>query len=122
MTRRNTRNQPLTSPIDLTMTSPVRTILLFKTEGSSYKFYGLTITPDGDLFRLNYMNGPRGGSMKTKPKLADAVPLAVAQKEFDKVMKAGVDGIFTNRAAELLKFYKRWPSSSVQDLLQDNGY
>ena len=37
-------------------------------------------------------------------------------------MSAGVDGICTNRAAELLKFYKRWPSSSVQDLLQDNGY
>ena len=42
--------------------------------------------------------------------------------DFEKVMSAGVDGIFTNRAAELLKFYKRWPSSSVQDLLQDNGY
>ncbi|MGH8358281.1 MAG: glycerophosphodiester phosphodiesterase family protein, partial [Pseudomonas sp.] len=42
--------------------------------------------------------------------------------DFDKVMKAGVDGIFTNRAAELLKYYKRWPSSSVADLLQDNGY
>jgi glycerophosphoryl diester phosphodiesterase len=42
--------------------------------------------------------------------------------DFDKVMKAGVDGIFTNRAAELLKFYKRWPSSSVQDLLNDYKY
>ena len=42
--------------------------------------------------------------------------------DFEKVMAAGVDGIFTNRAAELLKFYKRWPSSSVQDLLKDNGY
>jgi glycerophosphoryl diester phosphodiesterase len=42
--------------------------------------------------------------------------------DFDKVMKAGVDGIFTNRAAELLKFYKRWPSSSVQDLLNDHKY
>ena len=42
--------------------------------------------------------------------------------DFDKVMAAGVDGIFTNRAAELLKFYKRWPSSSVQDLLNDYKY
>jgi glycerophosphoryl diester phosphodiesterase len=42
--------------------------------------------------------------------------------DFEKVMKAGVDGIFTNRAAELLKFYKRWPSSSVQDLLNDHKY
>jgi len=42
--------------------------------------------------------------------------------DFEKVMNAGVDGIFTNRAAELLKFYKRWPSSSVQDLLNDHRY
>ncbi|MBT2374038.1 glycerophosphodiester phosphodiesterase [Pseudomonas fluorescens] len=42
--------------------------------------------------------------------------------DFKKVMDAGVDGIFTNRAGELLKYYKRWPSSSVSDLLQDNGY
>lgn len=83
------------------MTSPVRTILLFKTEGSSDKFYGLTITPDGDLFRLNYMNGPRGGSMKTKPKLADAVPLAVAQKEFDKVMKAKMKDGYTESESGL---------------------
>ena len=27
--------------------------------------------------------------------------------DFEKVMAAGVDGIFTNRASELLKFYKR---------------
>jgi glycerophosphoryl diester phosphodiesterase len=42
--------------------------------------------------------------------------------DYQKVMDAGVDGIFTNRAAELLKFYKRWPSSSVQDLLNDHKY
>lgn len=42
--------------------------------------------------------------------------------DYQKVMDAGVDGIFTNRAGELLKFYKRWPSSSVETLLEDHGY
>jgi glycerophosphoryl diester phosphodiesterase len=36
-------------------------------------------------------------------------------------MDAGVDGIFTNRASELLKFYKR-PPASVAQVLQNNGY
>ncbi|MGZ0716703.1 glycerophosphodiester phosphodiesterase [Pseudomonas palleroniana] len=42
--------------------------------------------------------------------------------DFKKVMDAGVDGIFTNRAAELLKFYNRFPSSNVKQLLADHGY
>jgi glycerophosphoryl diester phosphodiesterase len=42
--------------------------------------------------------------------------------DFKKVMDAGVDGIFTNRAAELLKYYNRAPASSVTQLLEDNGY
>lgn len=42
--------------------------------------------------------------------------------DFKKVMDAGVDGIFTNRAAELLKYYKRQAPSSVSQLLEDNGY
>ncbi|KAA0943902.1 MULTISPECIES: glycerophosphodiester phosphodiesterase [unclassified Pseudomonas] len=42
--------------------------------------------------------------------------------DFKKVMDAGVDGIFTNRAAELLKYYNRAPASSVSNLLEDNGY
>ena len=54
--------------------------------------------------------------------IRDSVYTVDEPVDFEKVMKAGVDGIFTNRAAELLKFYKRWPSSSVQDLLKDNGY
>jgi glycerophosphoryl diester phosphodiesterase len=41
--------------------------------------------------------------------------------DFQKVMDAGVDGIFTNRASELLKFYKR-PAASVDQVLKNNGY
>lgn len=41
--------------------------------------------------------------------------------DYRKVMDAGVDGIFTNRASELLKFYKR-PAASVAQVLQHNGY
>jgi glycerophosphoryl diester phosphodiesterase len=42
--------------------------------------------------------------------------------DYQKVMDAGVDGIFTNRASELLKFYKRPAAASVAQLLQNNGY
>lgn len=42
--------------------------------------------------------------------------------DFQKVMDAGVDGIFTNRVSELLKFYKRPAAASVAQLLQNNGY
>jgi glycerophosphoryl diester phosphodiesterase len=37
-------------------------------------------------------------------------------------MDAGVDGIFTNRASELLKFYKRPVPASVAQVLQNNSY
>ena len=42
--------------------------------------------------------------------------------DFDKVMAAGVDGIFTNRASELLKFYKRPAAGSVDQVLKNNGF
>ncbi|MGG2023843.1 glycerophosphodiester phosphodiesterase [Pseudomonas sp. S8] len=42
--------------------------------------------------------------------------------DFKKVMAAGVDGIFTNRASELLKFYKRPASASVDQVLKNNGF
>ena len=42
--------------------------------------------------------------------------------DFKKVMDAGVDGIFTNRASELLKYFKRPETGSVTQLLQNNGY
>ncbi|WP_416426659.1 glycerophosphodiester phosphodiesterase [Pseudomonas sp. App30] len=42
--------------------------------------------------------------------------------DYQKVMAAGVDGIFTNRSSELLKFYHRPASRSVPEILQANGY
>lgn len=42
--------------------------------------------------------------------------------DYQKVMDAGVDGIFTNRASELLKFYKRPAAASVGQVLTNNGY
>jgi glycerophosphoryl diester phosphodiesterase len=42
--------------------------------------------------------------------------------DYQKVMDTGVDGIFTNRASELLKFYKRPAAASVAQLLKNNGY
>ncbi|POF38592.1 glycerophosphodiester phosphodiesterase [Pseudomonas laurylsulfativorans] len=42
--------------------------------------------------------------------------------DYQKVMDAGVDGIFTNRASELLKFYKRPAPASVDQVLKNNGY
>ncbi|AWM93807.1 glycerophosphodiester phosphodiesterase [Pseudomonas sp. 31-12] len=42
--------------------------------------------------------------------------------DYQKVMNAGVDGVFTNRASELLKFYKRPAAGTVAQLLQNNGY
>ncbi|UZE10599.1 glycerophosphodiester phosphodiesterase [Pseudomonas sp. B21-053] len=42
--------------------------------------------------------------------------------DYQKMMDAGVDGIFTNRASELLKFYKRPAAGTVAQLLQNNGY
>lgn len=42
--------------------------------------------------------------------------------DYQKVSDAGVDGIFTNRASELLKFYKRPAAASVAQLLTNNGY
>ncbi|WP_347901569.1 glycerophosphodiester phosphodiesterase [Pseudomonas purpurea] len=42
--------------------------------------------------------------------------------DYKKVMDAGVDGIFTNRASELLKYYQRPATASVAQLLEKNGY
>jgi glycerophosphoryl diester phosphodiesterase len=42
--------------------------------------------------------------------------------DYEKVMAAGVDGIFTNRASELLKFYKRPAVGSVDEVLKKNGF
>ena len=42
--------------------------------------------------------------------------------DFKKAMDAGVDGIFTNRASELLTYYQRSAPHSVNQVLEKNGY
>jgi glycerophosphoryl diester phosphodiesterase len=42
--------------------------------------------------------------------------------DFKNVMDAGVDGIFTNRASELLSYYKRPATGTVAQLLERNGF
>lgn len=42
--------------------------------------------------------------------------------DFANVQKAGVDGVFSNRTSELLKFYGRPAKHSVQDILTAQGY
>jgi len=42
-------------------------------------------------------------------------------QDFDAAMKAGVDGMFTNRAGHLLRFYKR-PTEIESVLLDRLGY
>ena len=42
--------------------------------------------------------------------------------DFKKAMAAGVDGIFTNRASELLKYFQRPAPQTVNQLLEKNGY
>ncbi|MNG39642.1 hypothetical protein D3C84_1278230 [compost metagenome] len=41
--------------------------------------------------------------------------------DFDKAMKAGVDGIFTNRTGALLRFYQR-PAEPEVVMLERLGY
>ena len=42
--------------------------------------------------------------------------------DFKKATDAGVDGIFTNRASELLKYFQRPAPQTVNQLLEKNGY
>ncbi|MBA1203452.1 glycerophosphodiester phosphodiesterase [Pseudomonas capeferrum] len=42
--------------------------------------------------------------------------------DFRKAMSAGVDGIFTNRAGALLRYYGRPPGQSEEQLLHAHGY
>ncbi|KAF0865246.1 glycerophosphodiester phosphodiesterase [Pseudomonas sp. LD120] len=42
--------------------------------------------------------------------------------DFKKAMDAGVDGMFTNRSAELLKYLKRSSNASATQLLEASGY
>ena len=60
---------------------------------------------------------------KDDPRLAKFIDIYQhSPVDFKKAMDAGVDGIFTNRASELLKFYQRPSTQSASQLLENNGY
>lgn len=42
--------------------------------------------------------------------------------DFKRISQDGADGFFTNRTAELLKFYGRPASESIETILKRNGY
>ncbi|RMU61053.1 hypothetical protein ALP29_201085 [Pseudomonas syringae pv. avii] len=42
--------------------------------------------------------------------------------DFKRIRNDGVDGFFTNRTAELLKFYGRPAKESIDAILKRNGY
>ncbi len=42
--------------------------------------------------------------------------------DFKSISAAGADGFFTNRTAELLKFYQRPARQDIDSLLKSNGY
>ena len=133
------------------MSDPVRAILLYKTEGSMDKAYGLRIVPApgvADAYHLLYLNGRRGAAMQGKPKVADpatklALPLTLdaANKEFDKVVKAKTKDGYTEDSSGLaysasenagrISGYRpslpadlprKGTASRVQELLTDNAW
>jgi bifunctional non-homologous end joining protein LigD len=89
---------PITYEIKHEMTTPLHSITLYKTEGSADKVYGLTITPapeQDNLYQVHYMNGPRGGTMRTGLKTTSPVDLATARKVFDQVAKSKMKDGYT---------------------------
>ncbi len=44
------------------------------------------------------------------------------EADFKRISNDGVDGFFTNRTAELLKFYGRPAKESIDSILKRNGY
>ncbi|WP_371436326.1 hypothetical protein [Polaromonas sp.] len=80
------------------MVKVVRSVTLYKTEGSADKVYGLSIEEAEDtagLYLLMYMNGRRGSTMRKNRKLEMPVTLDVATAEFNKVEKAKMKDGYT---------------------------
>lgn len=80
------------------MGNTIRTITLYKTEGSADKVYGLAIEEADDapgLYLLTYMNGRRGSTMRKNRKLELPVTLEAATLEFNKVERAKMKDGYT---------------------------
>lgn len=68
-------------------TKELKKVSLFCTEGTSDKVYVLWIEPKGAGFVVQFQYGPRGGWMNGGTKTKEPVPMEVAQKAYDKVLK-----------------------------------
>lgn len=68
------------------MSEPVKSIQLFFQEGSSDKVYNAQIVKDGDAYTVLCQWGRRGASLQEGSK-AVRVPLAVAQRKFDSLVR-----------------------------------
>ena len=68
------------------MSEPVKSIQLFFQEGSSDKVYNAQIVKDGDAYTVHCQWGRRGSSLQQGSK-AVRVPLAVAQRKFDSLVR-----------------------------------
>lgn len=62
-------------------------VTLYSTVGGSDKVYCLEIVAQGDGYVVNFANGRRGGTLQHGTKTSSPVPLAAAQKAYDKVYK-----------------------------------
>ena len=77
------------------MTTPLRTITLYKTKGTEDKVYGLAIVPVGELFDCTYFNGRRGGTMQHGKKTSTPGSLEKATAEYEKTMKTKMKDGYT---------------------------
>lgn len=80
------------------MTKPIRTVTLYKREGSMDKVYIINLVPAWgatDQFQVTYANGRRGSSMQTGIKTKIPLGLEAATKEFEKVEKSKLKDGYT---------------------------
>jgi bifunctional non-homologous end joining protein LigD len=80
------------------MSTAIKEVTLYKTEGSADKVYGLVIEEApgaAGLYHLYYMNGRRGSSLRKNLKLAAPVSLDAATAEFNKVESAKMKDGYT---------------------------
>lgn len=78
---------------------PVKSVTLYKTEGSSDKVYQVSILPSGDGYSVQYQNGRRGSTLKSGLKTQAPVDLDTATEIYNKVVKEKTKGGYTEDAS-----------------------
>jgi bifunctional non-homologous end joining protein LigD len=68
------------------MTEPVKSVALFYRDGSSDKEYHASIEPQGGGYVVNFAYGRRGSTLTNGTKTQSPVPLAQAEKIYDKLV------------------------------------